>query len=181
MIVGADGFGYVQNRMQLKNGHPEQETYHHRVPHIGRVVIEDDVEVGANTTIDRATLAETRIGRGTKIDNQVQIGHNVRIGQHCLICGQVGLSGSVQLGDYVVIGGQAACLDHVKIGDGAMIAAKAGVSKDVPAAARMVGAPAIESGNGIIAYALIQKLPTLWKRSRDHSRRIAELESKNSR
>jgi len=152
-IIGADGFGY-----ETSGGR------HHKVPQIGTVVIEDDVEIGANTTIDRARFHETRIGEGTKIDNQVQVGHNVRIGKHCLIVSQVGISGSVVLEDYVVIGGQSGIVGHITIGKGSQIAAQSGVSKDVAPGSVLRGSPALEIGLASRIMAAQRRLPELFKR-----------------
>jgi UDP-3-O-[3-hydroxymyristoyl] glucosamine N-acyltransferase len=116
---------------------------HRKIPQIGIVRIEDDVEIGSNSTVDRAALGETVIGEGTKIDNLVQIGHNVRIGKHCLIVAQVGIAGSTELGDYVVIAGQAGVAGHLKIGNGAQVGGAASVFHDVPAGTKVVGNPAI--------------------------------------
>ena len=129
--IGQDGFGYVPGASGLE-----------KVPQIGRVIIQDNVEIGANTTIDRGAMDDTVIGEGTKIDNLVQIAHNVRIGRSCVIAGLCGLSGSVTLGDDVMLGGSVGIADHLTIGSGAMIAARAGVMHDVPAGARFAGAPA---------------------------------------
>jgi UDP-3-O-[3-hydroxymyristoyl] glucosamine N-acyltransferase len=129
--IGQDGFGFVPGA-----------AGHLKVPQIGRVVIQDDVEIGANTTIDRGSGRDTVIGEGTKIDNLVQIGHNCVIGRHCLIAGQAGISGSVTIGDFVMIGGGAGLRDHISIGNGAQIAAVSGVGTDVPAGERWVGLPA---------------------------------------
>jgi UDP-3-O-[3-hydroxymyristoyl] glucosamine N-acyltransferase len=129
--IGQDGFGFA---MSAKG--------HLKVPQIGRVVIQDDVEIGANSTIDRGSSRDTVIGEGSKIDNLVQIGHNVVIGRHCVIVSQVGVSGSTTLGDFVVLAGQAGLVGHLKIGSGAQIGAQAGVDADVPAGGRYVGSPA---------------------------------------
>ena len=129
--VGQDGFGY---QMSAKG--------HSKVPQIGRVVIQDDVEVGANTTIDRGANRDTVIGEGTKIDNQVQIGHNVVVGRHCVIISQVALAGSATLGDFVVLGGKVGVLGHVTVGSGAQVAATASVKDDLAAGGRYGGAPA---------------------------------------
>lgn len=129
--IGQDGFGFAMG----PRGHA-------KVPQIGRVVIQDDVEIGANTAIDRGSSRDTVIGEGTKIDNLVQIGHNVVIGRHCVIVAQVGISGSATLEDYVVIGGQVGVVGHVRIGMGAQIAASSNVNGDVPAGARWGGTPA---------------------------------------
>lgn len=129
--IGQDGFGFAMSA-----------EGHLKVPQIGCVVIGDDVEIGANTTIDRGSLMNTMIGAGTKIDNLVQIGHNVVIGRHCVIVSQSGIAGSAQLGDFVIMGGQSGVVGHVKIGDGAQIAGMAHVKDDVPPGARMGGTPA---------------------------------------
>jgi UDP-3-O-[3-hydroxymyristoyl] glucosamine N-acyltransferase len=129
--IGREGFGFVAGP-----GGAE------RIPQIGRVIIQDDVEIGANTTIDRGAMADTVIGEGTKIDNLVQIAHNVEIGRHCLIAGNVGVSGSARIGDGAQLGGGAGIADHVTIGAGARLAAKAGVMHDVPAGERWAGVPA---------------------------------------
>lgn len=129
--IGQDGFGFAMGRQG-----------HFKVPQIGRVIIQDDVEIGANTTIDRGALKDTIIGEGTKIDNLVQIGHNVVVGRHCVIVAQVGISGSTELGDFVVMGGQSGAVGHIKIGPGAQIAGASHVAKDVPAMSKLAGTPA---------------------------------------
>ncbi len=129
--VGQDGFGFAM-----------APTGHYKVPQVGRVVIQDDVEIGANTTVDRGALRDTIIGEGSKIDNLVQIGHNVVVGRHCIIVAQAGISGSSELSDFVVLGGKVAVVGHVKIGEGAQIAATSNVNSDVPAGARWGGTPA---------------------------------------
>ena len=132
VVIGADGYGFVTVGGK-----------HRKIPQIGIVRIEDDVEIGSNSTVDRAALGETVIGEGTKIDNLVQIGHNVHIGKHCLIVSQVGISGSTELGDYVVVAGQAGLAGHLEIGDGAQIGGAAGVFHDVPAGVKVMGNPAV--------------------------------------
>ncbi len=129
--IGQDGFGYVMG-----------PSGHTKVPQIGRVIIQDHVEIGAGTTVDRGASADTVIGEGTKIDNLVQIGHNVMVGRNCIIVAQCGLSGSVVLGDNVVLGGQVGIADHLTIGEGAMIGAKSGVASDVPPGEIWLGSPA---------------------------------------
>lgn len=129
--VGQDGFGYLPGA----GGHV-------KVPQIGRVIIQDDVEIGAGSTIDRGAIRDTIIGEGTKIDNLVQIAHNVVIGRHCIIVSQTGISGSVTVGDYAMIGGQAGVIDHISIGEGAKLAAKSGLMNDMPPGAQWLGAPA---------------------------------------
>ncbi|MBO6917599.1 MAG: UDP-3-O-(3-hydroxymyristoyl)glucosamine N-acyltransferase [Rhizobiaceae bacterium] len=129
--IGQEGFGYVSDR-----------DGHHKIHQIGRVIIQDNVDIGANTTIDRGAMDDTVIGEGTKIDNLVQIAHNVRIGRHCVIVSQVGIAGSAELGDFVLIGGAAGVVGHVKVGNGAQIAATSAVATDVPEGARWGGIPA---------------------------------------
>jgi UDP-3-O-[3-hydroxymyristoyl] glucosamine N-acyltransferase len=129
--IGQDGFGYAPGPRGMV-----------KIVQIGRVIIQDNVEIGANTTVDRGTMDDTVIGEGTKIDNQVQIGHNVRIGRHCAIVSQVGIAGSTVIGDGVQIGGQAGLNGHIHIGDGAQIGAKSGVMNNIPAGERYAGLPA---------------------------------------
>ncbi|MCC7251855.1 UDP-3-O-(3-hydroxymyristoyl)glucosamine N-acyltransferase [Hyphomicrobium sp.] len=129
--IGQDGFGFAMGAQG-----------HLKVPQVGRVIIQDDVEIGANSTVDRGALKDTIIGEGTKIDNLVQIGHNVVIGRHCVIVGQVGISGSTELGDYVVMGGQSGAVGHIKIGNGAQIAGGSHPKDDVPPGAVLAGTPA---------------------------------------
>jgi acyl-[acyl carrier protein]--UDP-N-acetylglucosamine O-acyltransferase len=133
-VIGSDGFGYVQ-----------QDGRHHKVPQLGTVVIEDDVELGANVAIDRATFGRTLVRRGTKVDNLVQIAHNVEIGEHTVVAGQAGISGSTRIGSYVMVGGQAGFADHLEVGDGAMVAAQAGVFRDVPSGTLVAGSPALRA------------------------------------
>ncbi|GBD36758.1 UDP-3-O-acylglucosamine N-acyltransferase [bacterium HR36] len=147
-VIGADGFGYRQ-----------QDGRHVKVPHLGSVVIEDDVEIGACTTIDRGTFQATRIGAGTKIDNLVQIAHNCRIGRHNLLVGQVGLAGSVTTGDYVVLAGQVAVRDHCTIGDHVVVGARAGVIQDIPPGQKVLGEPAMPEWEYKRLVLLFQKLP----------------------
>jgi UDP-3-O-[3-hydroxymyristoyl] glucosamine N-acyltransferase len=129
--VGQDGFGFVSGA-----------AGHEKVPQLGRVVIQDDVEIGAGTCIDRGTMGDTVIGAGTKIDNLVQIAHNVEIGQHCIIVSQAGISGSCKIGNGVVMGGQVGIADHVRVGDGAQIAGKSGVMRDIGPGEAVMGYPA---------------------------------------
>ncbi len=136
-VVGADGFGYAFDPQGEGSG-----PRHLKVPQIGNVVIEDDVEVGANSAVDRAALGTTRIGRGTKIDNLVQVGHNVEVGPLCILCGQVGIAGSTRLGMGVVAGGQAGIPGHLHVGDGVKIAAQSGLTNDVEAGETVAGSPA---------------------------------------
>lgn len=130
--IGQDGFGYIPGPAGME-----------KVPQLGRVVVQDDVEIGANTTIDRGALGDTVIGEGTKIDNLVQVGHNVKIGRCCAIAAQCGISGSVTIGNYVMLGGRAAIADHLTLGDGAQLGAASGLMHDLPAGDKWVGAPAM--------------------------------------
>lgn len=130
--IGQDGFGYLPGEKGLE-----------KIPQIGRVIIQDDVEIGANTTIDRGTMADTVIGEGTKIDNLIQIAHNVRIGRRCILAGQCGISGSVVIEDYAMLGGAVGVADHITVGKGAQIAARSGVTNNVAAGAQVAGYPAV--------------------------------------
>ena len=159
-VLGGDGFGYRQ-----------VDGRHVKVPHTGRLEIENDVEVGSNSTIDRATFETTRIGEGTKIDNLVQIGHNVVIGKHCLLCALVGVAGSVTLGDYVVVGGQSGLAGHLTVGSGAMIAAQSGVKDDIPAKTSVWGSPSMP-------LLLEQKLTILRSRLPELFKRVGALEER---
>ena len=152
-VIGSDGFGYV-----FQNG------AHAKIPHVGRCIIGDDVEIGANTTVDRGSIDDTVIGAGTKIDNLVQIGHNCRIGKLCLIMAQVGLAGSTRVEDGCVLAGQAGVGGHLTIGAGAKIAAQAGVFGDVPAGESWSGYPARPHREALRASAALLKLPELLKR-----------------
>jgi UDP-3-O-[3-hydroxymyristoyl] glucosamine N-acyltransferase len=145
--VGQDGFGFAMS-----------PRGHLKVPQIGRVIIQNDVEIGANTTIDRGANRDTVIGEGAKIDNLVQIGHNVTIGRHCVIVSQVGISGSTDIADFAAIGGQAGITGHLKIGMGAQIGAQAGVMTDVPPGARYGGSPAQPMREQMRAVAVLNKL-----------------------
>jgi UDP-3-O-[3-hydroxymyristoyl] glucosamine N-acyltransferase len=149
-IIGTDGFGYRWDG-----------TRHQKVPQIGTVIIEDDVEIGSCVCIDRAKFSATRVGRGTKIDNLVQIGHNVVIGPHCIIVGQAGLAGSVTLGAGVVLGGQSALRDHITMGDGSMVAACSGVAEDVDPKMIVSGLPALPHRQSLREQAALRRLPDL--------------------
>jgi UDP-3-O-[3-hydroxymyristoyl] glucosamine N-acyltransferase len=149
-VVGADGYGY-----RLVDGR------HVKVPQLSHVVIGDDVEIGAGTTIDRGTFSPTVIGEGTKLDNQVQIGHNCKIGEHNLLVSQVGIAGSCTTGDYVVMAGQAGIGDHIVIGDNVVVLAKAGVHKDIPAGTRVLGTPALPDREMAKIYMTLPKLPQM--------------------
>jgi UDP-3-O-[3-hydroxymyristoyl] glucosamine N-acyltransferase len=153
VVVGSDGFGY-----DTKNGR------HDKIPQIGIVVVGNDVEIGANTTIDRARFGRTVIGEGTKIDNLVMIAHNVVIGRHCIICAQVGISGSTQIGDYVVLAGQAGLVGHIKVGDGAIVGAQSGLSNDLDPKSIVVGSPPRPIGEWKRTIVRIDRLGQLYER-----------------
>ena len=167
-VIGSDGFGFIT-----------QEGRHQRITQIGRVVIEDDVEIGANVTIDRARFDKTIIGKGTKIDNLVQIAHNVVIGQNCMIVAQVGISGSTTIGNNVTLAGQAGLIGHISIGDHATVAAQAGVSKSVPANTVVWGYPAKPLSIAKRINACIQKLPELFKTVAEIKKRNEQLGKKH--
>ena len=165
VVIGSDGFGFAF----------DSGTYH-KVPQVGNVIVGNDVEIGANTTVDRATTDSTRIGDGTKIDNLVQIGHNVVIGKHCIVVAQVGISGSTELADFVTVGGQAGLVGHIKVGTRAMIGAKSGVSKSIPEDGVVTGYPAMPHGMFRRVQAFIQRLPDLFQRTKDLEKRVSSLE-----
>jgi UDP-3-O-[3-hydroxymyristoyl] glucosamine N-acyltransferase len=164
-VLGADGFGYVFDG-----------TGHRKIPQVGRVVVEDEVEIGANVTIDRATLGATVVGRGTKIDNLVQIGHNTVIGADTIVVAQTGISGSCRVGSRVVLAGQVGLADHVTVGDGAQVGAQSGVHGNVPAGARVLGTPAIPGPEARRTMAALPRLPDLVRTVRALERRVADLE-----
>ncbi len=167
VALGADGFGF-----EMVNG------AHQKIPQLGNVAIGDDVEIGANTAIDRARFGTTRVGKGTKIDNLVQIGHNCVIGEHCIICGLVGIAGSTIIGDYVTIAGQVGLAGHLTIGDKSIIMAQAGVTKDVPPGSLMLGAPAVSHKEFKKAHAAMQRLPENLAKLRDLEQQLAELRAR---
>lgn len=163
-VLGSDGFGFVTDKGR-----------HHKIPQVGGVVIEDDVEIGGNCTIDRATLGDTVIKKGTKLDNQVHVAHNVLIGEHCLIAGQVGIAGSSTLGDYVVFGGQVGVADHISVGDRVMAGGGSGITRDVEAGQVIAGYYAMPIRDWLKVQALLPKLPELKKRISDLEKQIKEL------
>lgn len=164
-VLGSDGFGYVIDAGK-----------HRKVPQIGTVIIEDDVEIGANVCIDRATIGATRVGEGTKIDNLVHIAHNVQIGKNCILCGQVGVSGSVIVEDSVMMAGQAGLADHVSIGKGAILGAKAGIMADVAAGDFVLGSPAISQRDFMKREASSRKLPTTTRALRNLEKQVLILQ-----
>jgi UDP-3-O-[3-hydroxymyristoyl] glucosamine N-acyltransferase len=167
-VLGADGFGYAFDG-----------TAHRKIPQVGGLVIEDDVEVGANATIDRGTLGDTIVRRGTKIDNLVQIGHNCDIGEDVILVAQVGVSGSCRIGNRAVLAGQVGVADHVTVGDGAVLAAKSGVPGDVPAGEAWGGIPARPFDEAKRIWAAESGLPELVRRVRALERRLRGLEERH--
>ena len=164
-VIGSDGFGFATLR-----------GVHHKIPQIGTVVIEDDVEIGANVTIDRARFDKTWIKKGVKIDNLVQIAHNVIIGENSIIVAQVGISGSTTIGKNVIIAGQAGLIGHIVIGDNVVIAGKSGVTKDIPDNLHISGFPAREKGRDMKTYAYISRFPKLLKKIALLEEKIKKLE-----
>ena len=165
-VIGTDGFGYAQHQGK-----------HHKIPQIGNVIIGDDVELGANVTVDRATFGSTQIKEGTKVDNQVQIAHNVSIGKHCIIVAQVGIAGSTTLGDYVMVGGQAGLVEHLTIGDQVKIASGSGVTNDVKSGKVVGGRPAVEHALWRKAQVLQYQLPDMRKELRSLRKEVEELKA----
>ena len=165
-VIGSDGFGYIQH-----------EAHHRKIPQRGIVVIDDDVEIGANVTIDRATFGRTHVKQGSKIDNQVQIAHNVTIGEHAIVVAQVGIAGSTSVGTHVMIGGQVGVIDHLTIGDRTKIAAGSGILKNVEPDAVVSGWPARRHETTLRAYALMYRLPELYQEVRRLEKRLAEMEA----
>jgi UDP-3-O-[3-hydroxymyristoyl] glucosamine N-acyltransferase len=160
-VVGSDGFGYV-----LDNG------IHRKVPQIGNVIICDDVELGANVTVDRGALGPTIVGKGTKIDNLVQIGHNVTVGEHCIIVSQVGVSGSTKLGNYVILGGQVGLAGHLKIGNRVSVAAQSGVMTNIPDGEKWLWTPAQPDRQAKRQMIALQQLPELIRRVKELERQL---------
>jgi len=171
-VVGSDGFGFAFD----PEGEAGSGPRHYKVPQTGIVVVEDDVELGANTCVDRATLGVTRIGRGAKIDNLVQLAHNVEVGPLSILVSQVGIAGSTKLGAGVMAGGQVGVVGHVHIGDGAKLLAQAGVSNDVAAGEIVFGSPARARGLAGRIEASLSRLPELLKRVRELEKKLERLE-----
>ena len=168
-VIGSDGFGFVQH-----------EGRHVKTPQLGGVIIEDDVELGANVAVDRATFGQTVVKKGTKVDNLVQIAHNVTVGEHTILVAQVGIAGSTSIGHHVMIGGQAGLADHVRIGDLAMIAARSGVNRNVESKEIVGGAPVMPFEVFLKSHALLARLPELRQQLRELKGRVQELENKQA-
>ncbi len=166
-VIGSDGFGYVLD-----------EGRHRKILQLGNVIIHDDVEIGANTAIDRGTLGSTVIGEGTKIDNLVHVAHNVVIGRHCLIMGQVGFAGSTCLGDYVIVASQSGVADHLKLGNQVIVGAKSGVMRDVADGGRVLGIPAAPDKQAKRQMIAMQQLPKLLGRMREIEKQVKELSAR---
>lgn len=166
-VIGSDGYGYVFD-----------EGHHRKVLQVGRVIIHDDVEIGANSAIDRGALGDTIIGQGTKIDNLVHVAHNVTMGRHCLIMGQVGFGGSTQLGNYGVIASQAGISGHLKIGKQVTVGAKSGVMRDIPDGGTVLGMPAAPDRQAKRQMIAVTQLPDLIRRTRELEKQLAELQAK---
>ncbi len=163
-VIGSDGFGFAQDMGGME-----------KFPQVGRVRVEEDVEIGANTSIDRAALGETVIGRGTKIDNLVQIGHNVHIGENCIIVSQVGIAGSTRIGNQVILAGQVGVAGHLDIGDNCRVAAKSGIGKSVPEGTDLGGIPAVEHNRFLKNSVALNKLPGLLREMKKMQRELSDL------
>jgi len=168
-VIGSDGFGY----------HADARNIRTKIPQIGIVEIGDDVEIGANTTIDRARFGKTSIGNGVKIDNLVMVAHNVVVGNHSVLIAQTGIAGSTTIGNHVIIAGQAGLAGHIDIGDGTVISAQSGVTKDIPPKAFVMGFPAMPKQQFYMNQANINRLPELKKRVAELEARIQKLETGN--
>ena len=167
-VIGCDGFGYAK----------DEERRWLKIPQAGRVVIEDDVEIGAGTTIDRASVGESRIGRGSKIDNLVQIGHSCTVGEDSLLCAQVGLAGSSHIGSRVILAGQAGVAGHLKIGDDVVLTAKSATSHDIPAGKVISGIPAFDNRDWLRSTAAFRRLGDIQRTVRELERRMKDTDSK---
>ena len=165
-VIGCDGFGYAK----------DEEKHWLKIPQTGRVVIEDDVEIGAGTTIDRASVGESRIGRGSKIDNLVQIGHSCTVGEDTLLCAQVGLAGSSHIGSRVILAGQAGVAGHLKIGDDVVLTAKSATSHDIPPGKVISGIPAFDNKDWLRSTAAFRRLGEMYRLLKDLERRLLKLE-----
>lgn len=166
-VIGSDGFGYLRNSQGVRV----------KIPQVGRVILEDDVEIGANVTIDRATMGTTRLKRGTKIDNLVQIAHNVTVGENTVIAAMSGISGSTKIGDRVTLAGQVGIVDHVEIGDDVTVGAQSGVTKSVPQGAVLLGSPAVPHLEFKRSLAAMNRIPQFLKTLQRIEARLTALEN----
>ncbi len=169
-VIGSDGFGFA----------PDQGRYH-KIPQVGGVIIEDDVELGSNVSVDRGALGDTVIGRGTKVDNLVQIGHNVVIGNDTILVAQVGISGSVKIGHHATLAGQVGVAGHLTIGDHVVLGGKSGVTKDIPSGSGMTGFPPIPHKDWLRAQAVFRHLPEMKNQVKNLNEKIAQLENEMSK
>jgi UDP-3-O-[3-hydroxymyristoyl] glucosamine N-acyltransferase len=167
-VIGADGFGFAR----------ADDGSYEKIPQVGIVVIEDDVEIGALTAVDRSSLHETRIGKGTKLDNLVQVGHSVTIGNHTVMAAQVGVAGSTHIGNHAMIGGQVGIAGHLTLGDGVIATAQTGIPNSVEKGQMISGYPAIENRKWLKASAVFARLPDLSRRLRQLEKTIEELVAK---
>jgi UDP-3-O-[3-hydroxymyristoyl] glucosamine N-acyltransferase len=163
-VVGSDGFGYVFD-----------QGAHRKVPQVGNVIIHHDVEIGANVTIDRGALGSTVIGKGTKIDNLVQIAHNVVIGEHCVVVAQAGIAGSTKLGNYVTLAGQVGLAGHLQIGNQVTVSAQTGVMNDIPDGEKWMGTPALPNRQTKRMFIAAQRLPELLRRVSELEKRLEQI------
>jgi len=166
-VIGSDGYGYVFDA-----------GFHRKVLQVGNVVIHSDVEIGANSAVDRAALGSTVIGEGTKIDNLVHVAHNVVIGKHCLVMGQCGFAGSTQVGDYAVVASQSGIAGHLKLGRQSTVGAKSGVMRDVPDGGTVLGIPAMPDKQMKRQFVAVQHLPEMIRRVRELEKLVAQLSAK---
>ncbi len=167
-VIGSDGFGYA----------PQKDGSYKKIPQLGNVILEDHVDIGANTTVDCATLESTVIKKGVKLDNLVMIAHNVEVGENTVVAAQSGISGSTKIGKKVIIAGQVGVVGHIKIGDGVILTAQSGVSKDVPNNETIFGSPGFEKGPYMRSYAVFKKLPDVMRRIQELEQKILNLPTK---
>jgi UDP-3-O-[3-hydroxymyristoyl] glucosamine N-acyltransferase len=171
VVVGSDGFGFA----------PQSNNNYHKIPQVGNVIIEDNVEIGANTSIDRATIGSTIIRKGVKLDNLIQIAHNVEIGENTVIAAQTGIAGSTKIGRDCMFGGQVGIVGHLKIGDRVRVAAQSGISSSIKDDQVVQGSPAFDFGTYQKSYVLFRKLPDLYKKINELENKIKELSNKESK
>lgn len=168
VVIGADGFGFA----------PTPTGEYHKIPQMGIVEIADDVEIGANTTVDRATMGATRVGKGTKLDNLIMVAHNVEIGQHNVMASQTGVAGSTKIGSYCMIGGQTGFSGHIKVGDHVMIGAQSGIPDNLEDGSKVMGYPAVGLKEFYKNYAYTRRLGELFAQVRQMQRKLDNLTDK---